>query len=271
MSSINIRETLLCAACAFSVVVPVTVQSAVLGFHFTGNIMIAGPDGSIISNGEDADFIPIPLTPISATLNYDTVTGIGGSNMSIEMSGGFWSDPVTFHDITLQHDVGTNTISGNILVDWGVSSNMPMHINWDATGFLNAINIGLQVGDTISGTTLKQDTNNDGTFDVFTNVLSANPYSDTLMSNSVFSTYYSDEGPAPLAATSSSLGLGYDINGNYIGGTPFDGIRGYINIGSGNSLTVTSVNSSVVPIPASLWLFGSGLIGLISVARRKKV
>ena len=268
MLSINVRETLLRTVFLLCIVTPITAQSAVLGFHFTGNLMVADPVGGILSNGEDANFIPIPLTPISATLNYDTVAGIGGSDMSIVMAGGFWSNPATFHDITLQHDAGTNTINGNILVDWSGNINMPMHISWDATGFLTAINLGLQVGDTISGTTLKQDTNNDGAFDTFTNVLSANPYSDTLMSNSVYSSSYTDEGPAPLAATSSSLGLGYDINGDYIGGTPFDGIRGYINIGSGNSLTVTSIEA--VPVPAAVWLFGSGLIGLIGVARRKK-
>ena len=30
-------------------------------------------------------------------------------------------------------------------------------------------------------------------------------------------------------------------------------------------------NVPEIPIPASIWLFGSGLIGLIGVARRKKV
>jgi hypothetical protein len=30
------------------------------------------------------------------------------------------------------------------------------------------------------------------------------------------------------------------------------------------------VKTSVVPVPAAIWLFGSGLIGLIGVARRKK-
>lgn len=29
------------------------------------------------------------------------------------------------------------------------------------------------------------------------------------------------------------------------------------------------VRSAVVPVPASMWLFGSGLVGLFGVARRK--
>jgi len=28
--------------------------------------------------------------------------------------------------------------------------------------------------------------------------------------------------------------------------------------------------ASVVPIPATVWLFGSGLLGLVGIARRKK-
>jgi len=63
-----------------------------------------------------------------------------------------------------------------------------------------------------------------------------------------------------MAATSGSLGLAAD--------TPFPGIRGYLDIGSGNSMHVTSV--SAVPVPAAVWLFGSGLIGLAGFAKRKK-
>ena len=51
-------------------------------------------------------------------------------------------------------------------------------------------------------------------------------------------------------------------------GTAFGGIRGYIDIGSGNSMTVTAINT--VPVPAAIWLFGSGLLGLIGISRRKK-
>ncbi len=36
-------------------------------------------------------------------------------------------------------------------------------------------------------------------------------------------------------------------------------------------LTETNRNISTVPIPAAVWLFGSGLIGLVGVARRKDI
>jgi len=34
---------------------------------------------------------------------------------------------------------------------------------------------------------------------------------------------------------------------------------------------VEAINYSVVPVPAAIWLFGSGMLGLIGIARRKKV
>ena len=39
--------------------------------------------------------------------------------------------------------------------------------------------------------------------------------------------------------------------------------------GSGVGYIVLTTNVSAVPVPAAVWLFGSGLIGLIGVARRK--
>ena len=56
----------------------------------------------------------------------------------------------------------------------------------------------------------------------------------------------------------------------------WDGNHGSIQIGftEGNiqlaSFSIDSFSTSVVPIPAAVWLFGSGLIGLVGVARHKK-
>jgi len=42
------------------------------------------------------------------------------------------------------------------------------------------------------------------------------------------------------------------------------------NSSFGSSTFITSLGVSPVPIPAAIWLFGSGLIGLVGMARRKK-
>ena len=47
--------------------------------------------------------------------------------------------------------------------------------------------------------------------------------------------------------------IGYDIN--------LDGIA--------TAISTDVINTSVVPVPAAVWLFGSGLLGLVGVARRR--
>ena len=46
------------------------------------------------------------------------------------------------------------------------------------------------------------------------------------------------------------------------------GINGSFGWGGG-SMDVTIMDVSAVPVPAAVWLFGSGLLGLIGIARRK--
>ena len=46
----------------------------------------------------------------------------------------------------------------------------------------------------------------------------------------------------------------------------FDGFDGLENSISGSTL---AIDVKVVPVPAAVWLFGSGLIGLVGVARRR--
>ncbi len=76
---------------------------------------------------------------------------------------------------------------------------------------------------------------------------------------------------------SSYGGSSIVVNGNTVSGNEGNGV--VLFEGNYSSLSWISTNEnwyaftvgSAVPIPAAAWLFGSGLIGLIGVARRKKV
>ncbi len=222
-------------------------SASIFTFDFTGRLVVADPSGGILVNNG------LTYTPIAASLTFDTNTGIGSSGLSITMNDFFLGAPAVFHDISMGQGSAPNLLDGNVLVDWNGTTNMSLHVEWDATGLYNAIDFGLQVGDTISGTDLIRN----GA--VVADVNSATPYSDILQTlQPLPATADAIQGPAPLAATSGSQGLGAD--------TPFPGIRGYLDIGSGHSITVTSV--SAVPVPAAVWLFGSGLLALFGLTRR---
>lgn len=172
--------------------------------------------------------------------------------------GNWWGSPAVVHDITTLSTTGA-LINAQLLGDWNGNYNMPALLQWDATGLINAIGYGLQVGDKLSGNSLYRDYNNDHVYDpselLTANLGSATPYSDTLISGMGVPL----QAYAPLAATAATQG--------FIAG-PFTGIKLYLDIGSGNSMYVTSV--SAVPVPAAVWLFGSGLLGLLGVAKKRR-
>lgn len=69
------------------------------------------------------------------------------------------------------------------------------------------------------------------------------------------------------AAQATKVPFGVDVNNDGTLGTGEFG-EWSVNITAG---TLTYTNPTVVPVPAAVWLLGSGLIGLVGIARRKKV
>lgn len=100
----------------FCLMLPATSQAAVITFNFTGGLVVASPNGDIAINNN------LPVTPIAASLTYDTITGIGSSGLSITMSDPFLGMPATLHDISMARQAGSNLIAGQVLVDWAGTS-----------------------------------------------------------------------------------------------------------------------------------------------------
>jgi hypothetical protein len=71
-------------------------------------------------------------------------------------------------------------------------------------------------------------------------------------------------------AIGSSIAL-YGLTGNNTTGTVESYILGSAKLSSNGTLTLTGNSTTApVPLPAAVWLFGSGLMGLVGVSRRRK-
>jgi hypothetical protein len=70
-----------------------------------------------------------------------------------------------------------------------------------------------------------------------------------------------------VGAGSQSL---FGITGNNGTGTVQSYILGSASLSASGVLTITGNSSTPVPLPAAVWLFGSGLMGLVGVSRRRK-
>ena len=75
-----------------------------------------------------------------------------------------------------------------------------------------------------------------------------------------------DGGPTFIPGVTTSVSISFDpAFPEYIG--LINGQGDIDTFGGGYTLAITP---SAVPVPAAVWLFGSGLLGLIAIARRKK-
>ena len=258
-------------------VLPKIAFSDIYEFDFTGRLTVVNSVGEVVSDRSSADVLDPygAQTHISSTLTYDDTLQTGSLGLTVAPFSFLGESNTVIHDITFDYLSG-NLILGNMLVDWGSSSNIELTTVWDASGLFNAIENtsgGLQAGDVISGNKILRD----GSI-LVNDIGSATPATDGVSSiwisdgrNVDIISYEINQGPAPIAMTTWNYSDGnlYDdgIAGSPLTGGPFPGFNINLDIGSGNSLTLTSVNSSVVPIPAAIWLFGSGVLSLIGINR----
>jgi len=275
-------------------------QSAILNFDWNGNFTMLSTDnfagGKFIYNadadaaeiaayyaGEPYNYYAGTRTPISGTMTFDTVIGSGSA--TIEPFDFFEGGPIVAHDITLQ-SIGDgfgshgSLLLTSMLANWN-NTDIEVQLVWDAAGLFSAFP-GMQQGDTVDQLSCA---------DVGSGCVVAG--SENAYSGISKNPQYYPMGAIPVATTTYNVNnAGTDIGGGVfttqggsgpievayandddIAGTPLDNgpFTGYSASFDMTSVTLTSIVVSEVPVPAAIWLFGSGLIALSGFSRRRSV
>lgn len=219
-------------------------------------------------------------TWIHGTMEFNLDTGGGtGTMVPFDFFNQTNPPPASVREMAMQTRPD-GLVVGNMLFDWNGTYGIPVSIVLDASGMFGAVQGGLSIGDVVSGVgSLGYTDGITSTFTFFNGTTTVTGTRTFVM------------GPAPIATTvwnttplcvddPKDSCLGVNPSGSVFGALSDDGIGGSPQIAgpfkgfSANfdvmSLTVTDIQQTAVPIPAAVWLFGSGLLGLVGVARRKK-
>jgi hypothetical protein len=269
---------------------PQIAAADTVNFDWTGVFTIVDPNGAILSNPSiTTKGANTFQTPINGTFTFDTATGAGtGTVQPFDFFGNPPSLPAAAKDFAVQ-SIGGNLVLGNALFDWNGTFNIPVSLVWDASGLF--ANLSAAVGGffggctgtscTIAGTGATPAT--DGTYINATWGYMAN--GPTPLATTTFNTTnvagcllggcigVNPSGTTPIITDTTPFGAGVyhstrtaGIGGNPMQDGPFQGFNANFDA---QSLTVTGYTPAI-PVPAAVWLFGSGLLGLVGVARRKK-
>jgi hypothetical protein len=251
----SLRKTALASAVAVSLgmsmaAVPMTASAASITASWSGLFTMLDPAGNPLANTSypyygDTTWGYGLRTQITGHMSFDTVSGAGSATVN---SFDFFSGgPATAHDITMQaigdgNGGGGSLVQGHMLFDWAGNNNIPVDIYLDASGFFGAVGAGVTTSDTISG-------------------VGAIPASDGIKKGKY------PIGPAPMATT--TFDTAFPTSGDGIGGVPMT-TAPFPGYNANFDITSVHIDSISVPVPAAVWLFGSGLLGLVGVARRRK-
>ena len=267
----NLNKTLLSAAVvtALTGAVAAPSQAAVLDMTYDGLFTMLTSAGAPLQNTSypyygDTTWGYGIRTQISGTMQFDTATGYGTGTVT----------PFAFYDggdavasgIEFQ-SIGGNLMIGNMNFAWN-NNDIATQIVLDGSGLFNAMNTyGLPpVGMTLDQAACIGDA---------ANLNCSLPASDGIKGNlpigvvPIATSALNVLGATGVGTTIGQLSLGTDPDG--IGGTPMD--NGPFEFFNANfdMTSITIVAPAAVPVPAAVWLFGSGLLGLVGVARRRKM
>jgi hypothetical protein len=224
-------------------------------------------------------------TPVSGTMSFDTSTGAGVATVNDFFffgdtpGSGSGTSVARALGVTFQVIDTVGTMVGAMLFSWnGLGHSVSIVL--DASGMFGSLPAAPTT--TISG-------------------VGSLAASDGIDFNPKLGVTTYPMGPAPAATTTLNTGAGCDgvtlatqvnlytintnmanlgtcttgmsddgIGGDPMGSTAFSGFNANFDILSVHVDSFVPTPVGEIPVPAAVWLFGSGLLGLVGIARRKK-
>jgi len=283
----HLKSRLLGAISSCFVAIPLSIvatdaSASIFSFTYTGAFTVQNSSGDpLINSDAQANAWYGARTAITGAYVYDDITTLGKvttAAFSFFGAGLMQLASGTTQGIGNGFSAPGNLMLGNFTYNWNGNSGVPVDLVWDASGFLDALSMGISPGDVISGDKLLIGGNPANAIPI----ASALPASDALTISGGGPPGGTPVGipigPTPMATTAFDLtggALPLITDSSGIGGSPqtsgpIPGFSISLDIGNAGSLHLVSIAPSSVPVPAAVWLFGSGLLGLIGVARRNK-
>jgi hypothetical protein len=285
------------ASLGFAAAAP--VNAAIIDASWTGYFTMLKGDGNVFANVASGAYTSTYYgyrTPITGTFSFNTTTGAGSATVagfSFGLGGIALASSITMQAIGDGNCTSSgcgpgSLVLGNMGFTWGPNTAIAVSIVLDAAGFFGAsMAPGFGTSTSIDNVGVFA-ASEDSRFPSFRTGIGY-PMGLMPMATVDFNTTFSGNtsgcswsacnpsGTLPLVTDTvadtaeDTAVLGGDKTG--VGGSPmlsgpFPGYNANFDV---DTIHITSVTPDVVvPVPAAVWLFGSGLLGLVGIARRKK-
>ena len=258
----NLKKTAIAAAVVATLGVSTSASADIISMTFTGKFTLMDASGVVQLNGDanntnngnsDYGF----RTAVSGTGSFDTATGAGTASIAAFsfFGGGLAAaTAVSFQAIGNGTGGAGPLVAGAMGFNWNGTTGIPVTAVFDASGFFGSIQgPGSTWTVTTGATSATSDYTINSPFGSFVGVLGAGPM---VMTN--FNT------------AGTTLGNLFPLVDDGIAGSPMT-TAPFPGFNAGFDFTsITATNVPQVPVPAAAWLFGSGLLGLVGVARRRR-
>ena len=278
----NHNKTLLSVTLASTMGISAVADAGTLTASWTGAFTVLGTNGVVIANTDLSSCYTGMIvggvcerTAVSGTMSFDTGSGTGsGTVVPFSFFGSGLISDMTLGLLAIGNGFGGpgTLVLGNMIATWNTNNSIPVSMVYDAAGFFNALSGGLQVSQTITGGVLPAGDNtmsNGSTYPIGPAVMATTAWNTTTIPGTDLGTYPSGTLPLLVDTIVDSTNGDIGIAGSPMMTPPFRGFNPTFDI---VSMHITSCTADVcpAPVPAAVWLFGSGLAGLVSLVRRTR-